>query len=321
MHLFYLVAQLAKVPTTKYSDQMRSSDSQIPLFYIQDSTGDILLLHEIEADLCILSLEFVSGKRNCRQGFPCGGSCINKNKKCQNAANGQPKSHKEYIAHQLTNLSSSSRLAEADAILHTARKIALLKSEKARNLAVAKMRDRLDKDEQLNAVLEAIDLEAGVKNPSVLASNIARFTIKNESENKLKIASKIEVKLLPTADTAEKLNSIVEQELSPKQQEALSLAKDYHAATKSMNSLLKEVKSTMTDDEYAATFTKTSEIANQLKEMSDRGKALQGKVDHPELDEYVNKIASTSKESLPGYQIVVPTDIDKLKEKASKREC
>lgn len=267
-------------------------------------------------------VEFASGKRNCRQGFPCKktggtGTCINKNKTCTNAPPGEPKTHREYVDKQLKALSAAGRLDEADAVLYTARRIARHPNEKTRSQLINSLRNRLESDEQLNAVLEQIDIESGIKSPRQLLNNISQFRVTGD-EAKLKVGKRAELKPLELSDS--QMMAIIPS--TKAQHEALFIAKEYHAVAKEMDGLLDKTRSSqLSDDDYAAAFSKTGELAERLKIITDKAKTLVGKVDHPELDRYTQAIATMSKETLPGYQVALPSDLDKLREKAARQEC
>lgn len=308
--------RIREVAIADLAQYKRNADNS----YSELLAADSVFFSELER---VIQVEFSrSAQKNCRQGFPCRkgggtGTCISKLKTCVGAAPGQPTTHKEYVDGQLKALSAAGRLSEADAILYTARRIARTPSEPARAKLINSLRNRLEKDEQLNAVLESIDIESGIKNPKQLAANISQFKIPEDSKSGLVFAYGVELKPLSYSD--QKLNSV--SPTSVEQQRAIALGHEYLGVTKELDSLLAKTKAHLSDDEYAASFSKTQELAERLKNLSDKGKTLVGKVNQPELDEYVNQIARISKEALPGYQIILPTDLNRLKEKARRLEC
>lgn len=275
----------------------------------------------------ILNPEFREAKKRlCTKGFFCKrpdgtGTCISKEDTCRTAASGEPRTYREYLDKQLKGLTANNRLDEADAVLYTARKIAREKSEKTRSRLVNSLSDRLFDDEQLSALLETIKLDEGIKNPRQLAANIASLRFENLEKSGLSIASPRK-DLKPLAFSSAEIDAINEADLNPSQQKAIALAKDYYAAASEMDALLTSVQNKkLSDGEYKAAYTKTEELANKLKGLTDGARAMAGKVNHPVLDGVLNRMSGISKEALPGYEIVVPSDLKKIAEKAARREC
>lgn len=260
-------------------------------------------------------------KRNCRQGFPCKGTCISKLKKCTSTTPGEPRTHKEYIDRQIGKLIKAGRDNDIEAVLYTARRISRLPSERARKVAVAAIRDRLSSSEEFNAVLEAVDIEEGIKNPKQLAENIAKLRLKDQEDGGLTLSYK-PPSLKPIPFKSEDIDALDDTKLTDIQRQAKTLVLESHSITKQMNDLLDQVNDgNFNDEQYQATYNKLNELTTRLKVVTDNSKNINGKVQHPILDERIDKLSTMSKEALPGYGIVVPKDLNELKTRAKRRDC
>lgn len=261
-------------------------------------------------------------KKRCLKGFPCGESCQQKGRKCENPDEGQFSTYSDYIDSTVANFASTSKgIAEIQGYLAVTRSIARNTSTKGRQQAVIRLYKQAQNDEQLHALLEKIDFQSVVTEPSrfVTESSKIHFTKDLTGKVTLKfVLSTPDIKLIEDSD--DRLDKVVPG--NNKDATGLDIAKKYKESIGEINNLINTLnsKKDFTDLEYQQYFTDIDKHMKDVASLKDNANKI-GLVSDSVVNEYINKITKVSKEALPGHQLEVPSSLIPLKQKVANRPC
>lgn len=263
-----------------------------------------------------------TSKRQCQKGFPCGKSCQQKGRKCESPEPGQFSTYSEYIDNTVAHFASTSKgIAEIQGYLAVTRSIARNTSTKGRQQAVIRLYKQAQNDKQLHALLEKIDFQTVVTEPSRFVTESSKIHFTKDLTGKVTLKFVLATPdIKPIENSDDQLDRVVAG--NSKDAIGLDIAKKYKESIGEINSLINTLnsKKDFTDLEYQQYFTDINKHMKDVAFLKDNANTI-GLVSDSVVNEYINKITKISKEALPGHQLEVPSSLVPLKQKVADRPC
>jgi hypothetical protein len=233
----------------------------------------------------------------------------------------------QYIKGQIQGGKST----EAQRLLEDVGKLKLLNlsTPNAYNATVEQLRRKYKNKPFALSLVSALQLDRGVSNKANAISKLQeleKLLQENTAGQKLpalkyKLADVAvkPVKISPD-DELEKLKS---KTLSPRDKAALDAIVKYRDAAEELNAVISEVsKGDIKDTNYNRLYEQKEKTWRAIKESLDASQDLKNDyLSEPVLDDYMETMRKVSRESPGGYKIVLPSDIDQIKEKAKATPC
>ena len=262
-------------------------------------------------------------KKRCLKGFPCGESCQQKGRKCENPDEGQFSTYSDYIDNTVAHFASTSKgIAEIQGYLAVTRSIARNTSTKGRQQAVIRLYKQAQNDEQLHALLEKIDFQSVVTNPKHFVTESSKIHFTKDIAGKVTLKFTLSTPALkPSKDLrGDELDKVTA--VSPDEVAALAVAQEYKKTVENINNLIETLnsKKDFTDSEYKKYFAEINKQFDGLASLKDDAKKLK-MVLNETVKEYIDKASNVNKENLPGFQLEVPVNLDRLSDKVVHRPC
>lgn len=246
-----------------------------------------------------------------------------------------------WIRAEFTCHEGETERAKATGILYTIQKASRLKSQAARVRRIKELKDRIKDEKFLKQLIKELGLGYKSADPKTVADRIATLhSLLNEDDDIDTTIQKIKklpylkqlVQDIPEYD--DKIDLSIASEIDPanitgKVEQALNTLQDYKNISNSIASLSKRIaegSSPKTQQEYDELFNEMEDLFKQLKNNVTRTKSL-GEVKTGnaqadlEINEYLAFVGSISRETLPGYRVTLPKDLQRIKDKAASDPC
>jgi hypothetical protein len=233
----------------------------------------------------------------------------------------------QYIRGQIQGGKST----EAQRLLEDVSKLKLLNlsTPSAYNATVEQLKRKYKNKPFALSLVSALQLDRGVSNKANAISKLQELekllqenTVEQKSpalKYKLADADITPVKISPDSE----LDKLKSKTLSPRDKAALDAIVKYREAAKELNAIITEVsKGDINDADYNRLYEQKEKTWRAIKESLDASQDLKNDyLSEPVLDEYMETMRKVSRESPGGYKIVLPSDIDQIKEKARALPC